>query len=43
MKAILFDAYGTLPDVHSSVARHADRLGSVAGAVSALWRQKQLE
>ncbi len=43
MKAILFDAYGTLLDVHSSVARHADRLGSVAGAVSALWRQKQLE
>lgn len=43
IKAILFDAYGTLLDVHSSVARHADRLGSVAGAVSALWRQKQLE
>jgi 2-haloacid dehalogenase len=43
IKAILFDAYGTLLDVHSSVARHADRLGPAAGAVSALWRQKQLE
>ncbi|MBV5324937.1 MAG: haloacid dehalogenase type II, partial [Rhodospirillaceae bacterium] len=43
IKAILFDAYGTLLDVHSSVALHADRLGPVAGAVSALWRQKQLE
>lgn len=43
IKAILFDAYGTLLDVHSSVAQHADRLGPVAGAVSALWRQKQLE
>lgn len=41
--AIVFDAYGTLLDVHAAVARHAPRLGSPAGAVSALWRAKQLE
>jgi 2-haloacid dehalogenase len=41
--AILFDAYGTLLDIHSSVARHAARLGPSAGAISNLWRQKQLE
>lgn len=42
-RAILFDAYGTLLDIHSAVARHHERLGSVAAAVSALWRVKQLE
>ena len=41
--AILFDAYGTLFDVHSAVARHAARLGPEAAAHSALWRQRQLE
>lgn len=41
--AIVFDAYGTLLDVHAAVARHAPRLGSQAAAVSALWRAKQLE
>lgn len=41
--AILFDAYGTLLDIHSSVARHASRLGPSAEAISNLWRQKQLE
>jgi 2-haloacid dehalogenase len=41
--AIVFDAYGTLLDVHSAVARHAARLGPQAAAVSALWRAKQLE
>lgn len=39
----MFDAYGTLLDVHSAVARHAPRLGERAAAVSALWRQRQLE
>jgi 2-haloacid dehalogenase len=43
MRAVIFDAYGTLLDVHSAVARHAARLGAVAAAVSALWRQRQLE
>lgn len=42
-RAFVFDAYGTLLDVHSAVARHAARLGPAAAAVSALWRQRQLE
>ncbi len=42
-RAFVFDAYGTLLDVHSAVARHAPRLGGAAPAVSALWRQRQLE
>ena len=41
--ACAFDAYGTLFDVHSAVARGGQSLGEQAGAVSALWRQKQLE
>ncbi|WP_237214598.1 haloacid dehalogenase type II [Falsiroseomonas oryziterrae] len=41
--AVVFDAYGTLLDVHAAVARHAARLGARAAAVSALWRAKQLE
>jgi 2-haloacid dehalogenase len=43
MKACVFDAYGTLFDVHSAVRRHADACGADAEAISALWRQKQLE
>jgi 2-haloacid dehalogenase len=43
VKAVLFDAYGTLLDVHSAVTRLAPRVGKQAGAVSALWRQRQLE
>jgi 2-haloacid dehalogenase len=43
MRAVVFDAYGTLLDVHSAVFRHAARLGPQAQAVSALWRQRQLE
>jgi 2-haloacid dehalogenase len=39
----VFDAYGTLFDVHSAVARLADRVGPEAGRLSALWRTKQLE
>ena len=42
-KAAVFDAYGTLLDVHAAVGRHAARLGERAQAVSALWRAKQLE
>ncbi len=41
--ACVFDAYGTLFDVHSAAAREAPRLGDKASALSALWRQKQLE
>jgi 2-haloacid dehalogenase len=41
--ACVFDAYGTLFDVHSAVGRGGGALGDKAGTVSALWRQKQLE
>jgi 2-haloacid dehalogenase len=41
--ACIFDAYGTLFDVHSAVVRGGAPLGDKAPAVSALWRQKQLE
>jgi 2-haloacid dehalogenase len=43
LAALLFDAYGTLLDIHAGVARHQARLGPEAMAISALWRQKQLE
>lgn len=43
IRACVFDAYGTLFDVHSAVARHQTALGSRAGAVSQMWRAKQLE
>ena len=42
-RAAVFDAYGTLLDIHSAVGRYATRLGEGAAAVSALWRAKQLE
>jgi 2-haloacid dehalogenase len=43
IKACVFDAYGTLFDVHSAVGKHRARLGAVADPVSAVWRTKQLE
>jgi 2-haloacid dehalogenase len=39
----VFDAYGTLFDVHSAVARHRDLVGPQADRLSELWRGKQLE
>lgn len=39
----VFDAYGTLFDVHSAVRRHEDRAGPDGRAFSELWRAKQLE
>ncbi len=42
-KACVFDAYGTLFDVHSAAAEHRGLLGERADAVSACWRLKQLE
>ena len=41
--AYVFDAYGTLFDVHSAVARLASRIGPSAAALSELWRARQLE
>ena len=43
IQACVFDAYGTLFDVHSAVGRHRQRLGDAAERVSLLWRTKQLE
>jgi 2-haloacid dehalogenase len=41
--AVMFDAYGTLFDVHAPAAALTARLGPVAADISRLWRQKQLE
>ncbi|MFN7189915.1 MAG: haloacid dehalogenase type II [Rhodospirillales bacterium] len=43
VKACVFDAYGTLFDVHAAVRAYAGRVGAAAEAVSVLWRTKQLE
>jgi 2-haloacid dehalogenase len=43
MRLCLFDAYGTLFDVHSAMRRHSVLLGPKADAVSQLWRSRQLE
>src|SRR5690242_10751290 len=41
--AVVFDAYGTLLDVHAAMARHAKHLGSNWQALVTEWRIKQLE
>ncbi len=43
IKACVFDAYGTVFDVHSAVGKHRPRIGEKADALSMLWRTKQLE
>lgn len=43
IKACVFDAYGTLFDVHSAVGRLRDDIGPKADELSRLWRSKQLE
>ncbi len=43
IQACVFDAYGTLFDVHSAVDKHRDRIGEQADDVSNLWRTKQLQ
>jgi 2-haloacid dehalogenase len=43
IEACVFDAYGTLFDVHSAVARLGARVGEQAHPLSQLWRTKQLE
>ena len=40
---VLFDAYGTLFDVHAAVQRHAEAIGPDATHLSEIWRNKQLE
>ncbi len=39
----VFDAYGTLFDVHSAVAHHRAEIGEQAAVLSQIWRTKQLE
>ena len=41
--AYVFDAYGTLFDVHSAVRRHAAEIGADGQLFSTIWRAKQLE
>jgi 2-haloacid dehalogenase len=42
-QAFVFDAYGTLFDVHSVVERAGNNIPGDLNALSTLWRQKQLE
>jgi 2-haloacid dehalogenase len=39
----VFDAYGTLFDVHAAIARHRPAAGPEADRFSEIWRAKQLE
>ncbi len=43
LRACVFDAYGTLFDVHAAIRHHAGRVGPAADAISTLWRAKQIE
>jgi 2-haloacid dehalogenase len=42
-RAFVFDAYGTLFDVHAAIARHRAAAGPEADRFSEIWRTKQLE
>lgn len=42
-QTFVFDAYGTLLDVHSAIARHRGAAGPDADRFSDVWRTKQLE
>lgn len=43
IRAVLFDVYGTLLDVHGLVGALEELLPGQGAAVSALWRQKQID
>lgn len=43
VKACVFDAYGTLFDFASAAAGCSDALGDKTGAVTTMWRDKQLQ
>jgi len=43
VKACVFDAYGTLFDIHAPTAAIADELGDKARSLSEMWRAKQLQ
>ncbi len=42
-RVYVFDAYGTLFDVHAAIGRHRSAAGPDAERFSEIWRQKQLE
>lgn len=42
-RVFVFDAYGTLFDVHAAIARHRAAAGPEADRFSEIWRAKQLE
>lgn len=42
-RAFIFDAYGTLFDVHAAIAHYRKRVGPDADRISEVWRTKQLE
>ena len=42
-KAYVFDAYGTLFDVHSAANRLKEEIGPAADRLSQVWRDKQLQ
>ena len=41
--ACVFDAYGTLYDFNSAVARHRPAIGARADALTEMWRNKQIQ
>ena len=43
MSIFIFDAYGTLFDVHAAIAGYRAEVGPDADRISAVWRAKQLE
>jgi 2-haloacid dehalogenase len=43
MRTFVFDAYGTLFDVHSAAARHREAIGAIWERLSQTWRTKHLE
>ncbi len=43
VRACVFDAYGTLFDIHGPLRKLAPEIGPEAENISKLWRQKQLE
>jgi HAD superfamily hydrolase (TIGR01493 family) len=43
VSVFVFDAYGTLFDVHGAIARHRAATGPDADRLSEIWRAKQLE
>lgn len=43
LEAVVFDAYGTLLDVHAAMSKHASRVGLRWKMLAVEWRTKQLE